>query len=364
MTGLEGVAGTVVRAQVWTEGAGFELVERPLDEVARDISGRPMAVATIDRALVCGSDRHTVSGKRSGAGPSVLGHEAVGRVLTGGDGLVAVDGSPLTPGDRVVWSVTASCGHCDRCERGLTAKCRRVLKTGHEPTTGSWPLSGGYATHIALHPGLALVRVPAHVSDDKAAMSACALGTVMACMEVVGDVRGRRVVVLGVGMLGVCAVAVAVARGAAEVIAVDVAGERRALALRLGAAQAFSPDEFANADHGAAVVDVAIELSGAASSVQTALDITGIGGIVVLAGSVTPLPRIELDAESVTRSWTTIRGVHNYEPRHLAQAIDFVATEKFPIDHLFAAPVPLEQLPSLFTAPLPHGILRATCTPA
>ena len=173
---------TAIRAQVWTAGAGFSDVAF----APEDAGGWPLVA--IDLASVCGSDAHTVLGRRASPSPSILGHEAVGRVVALGDAPRRdVAGRPLAVGDRVVWSVTASCGACDRCAAGLTAKCRHVLKVGHEATTSGWPLSGGYATHLALHPGLAVVRVPDGVADGPAAMASCALATVMACLEAAGD---------------------------------------------------------------------------------------------------------------------------------------------------------------------------------
>lgn len=357
-----------VRAQVWTEGQGFKLhTWDSIDEIANPGN----AVAVIDRALVCGSDVHTVLGRRSSPSPSVLGHEAVGRIVVLPSARSDVNGTPLSVGDRVVWSVTASCGECDRCARGMTAKCRRLLKTGHEKLTGPWPLSGGYATHIELLPGLALVKVPPTVSDNMAAMSACALGTVMACIERASELAGRRVLVLGAGMLGVCAIAVAKRRGAKSITAVDTSDDRRRLALRVGADQAFAPGELASLPPsegigerpGGGGFDVIIELSGAHSSVQSALHAGDIGATIVLAGSVATIPPVSVDAEAITRSWTRVCGVHNYEPRHLAEAIDFCAQPGFEIEELFAPPIPLADLPEVFEHGPTPGVLRHSVTP-
>ncbi|BBZ04429.1 alcohol dehydrogenase [Mycolicibacterium chitae] len=318
--------GTKVQAQVWLGAGEFALREFDLPS-----PGRGETVVEVDLATVCGSDVHTVRGRRPGPHPSVLGHEAVGRIAALGDGVVDHAGAPLSIGDRVVWSVTAVCGDCDRCRRGHSAKCRRLLKTGHEPLTGPWPLSGGYASHILLHPGLTLVRVPDVVPDASAAMSACALATVMACVEAAGELTDRRVVISGLGMLGLCACAVAAARGAI-VEARDPDPQRRTLARRFGAARAVPPDA-ADPDPAA---DVLIELSGAPDAVTTAPRLVDIGGRVVLAGSVAPRGTVPVDPEHLVRSLITVVGVHNYEPRHLAEAVAFLAA---PTGYDFAAVV-------------------------
>ena len=66
-------------------------------------------LARISLATICGSDLHTVSGRRGADVPCVLGHEVVGTVAAP-TSLCAADGRPLREGDRIVWSLTTSCG--------------------------------------------------------------------------------------------------------------------------------------------------------------------------------------------------------------------------------------------------------------
>ena len=80
------MAGTA-RVAVWRGGA-----EVTLETVDLPAPGPGETLVEIDLATVCGSDHHTVSGRRPGACPSVLGHEGVGRIVG--------------TGRRVVWGVT------------------------------------------------------------------------------------------------------------------------------------------------------------------------------------------------------------------------------------------------------------------
>lgn len=337
------------QAQVWHGGHEFALTGFPAPTL-----GPGEAVAAIDLATVCGSDRHTVNGRRAGARPSILGHEAVGRIVeVHADGVRDVRGEPLRTGDRVVWGVTASCGHCDRCVRGLTAKCRRLLKTGHESVTSDWPLSGGYATHIHLRRGLTLVRVPVGVGDAAAAIAACAGATVVACLDAAGpqDLTGHRVVVNGAGMLGLFAGAMARYRGAEVVEVRDPSSERGELAVDFGATRSVVVPRGSRHMAEAAVFDIAVELSGASDGVRNCLASLDIGGCLVLAGSVAPAGTVELDPEALVRGRNTIVGVHNYEPEHLQTAVDFLAATagRHDWDAVVAAPRPLSALPELLT---------------
>lgn len=358
-------------ALVWHGDDEFRRTPMPAPEL-----GPGEALAAVELATVCGSDRHTVSGRRPGPCPSILGHEAVGRLVAVHDGgATDVQGRPLSVGDRVVWSVAASCGRCDRCRRGLTAKCLVLLKTGHEPLDGPWPLSGDFATHVHLRRGLGLVRVPDSVPDGAAAVAACAGATVMACVEAAGPVealRGRRVLVSGAGMLGLFACAILHDLGAAEIEVRDVHPDRLATALDFGATRAVRVGEQApvsTTEPGEETeprFDLAVELSGAPSSVRACLAALDLGGRLVLAGSVTPGPDLTVSPERIVRSWLSITGVHNYEPRHLQQAVDFLARAAGRYDWaaVIADPLPLSALPDLLLGPEPEPtILRRAVRP-
>ncbi|MGN2635261.1 zinc-binding dehydrogenase [Nocardia takedensis] len=337
---MDTVPARLSRAAVWS-GTGIEVREVPLPH-----PGPGELVVRVRLATVCGSDLHTVSGRRGGACPSVLGHEAVGVVTAAGTG------APASVGDRIIWSVTVTCGICARCRTGRTAKCERVRKIGHEAFTADWPLSGSYAEHIVLPAGTAVARVPDGVPDAVAAPAACATATVMATLEAAGDLTGRRVLVCGAGMLGVTAAAACVSAGALVTVT-DVDPARLRLAERFGGA----------ADSGGAV-DVVLDYSGAPAAIAAGVDRLDIGGVLVLAGSVAPGPALPLDPERVVRHLLTVTGVHNYEPRHLDRAIAFLerTANRFPWAEVVATPVDLDDLAAVLTTPAP-GILRAAVAP-
>lgn len=332
---MDSIAGlTTTVAAVWRGGSAVTLETVPLPE--------PTAgglVVAVDLATVCGSDRHTVAGRRDAPCPSVLGHEAVGHVVAAGEG------APAAAGERVVWGVTVSCGSCDRCVAGRTAKCRRLRKVGHEPFDGDWPLSGGYAAHLALPAGATLVPVPDTLPDVLAAPAACATATVMAALEAAGPLAGARVLICGGGMLGLTAAAAATDAGAAAVLVTEVDPGRRELAGAFGATATLPPDVPPPA------ADVALEFSGSSAAAATALAALDIGGRLVLAGAVTPVQPVPVDPERVVRHWLTITGVHNYEPRHLTEAIRYLDARRdaWPWQRLVSPPERLDQVGAILT---------------
>ena len=325
-------------AAVWHGGSQIAL-----HEVAIPRLDAGEVLARVRLATVCGSDLHTVAGRRAGACPSILGHEAVGEVVAG---------PGFAVGQRIIWSVTVSCGSCARCRGGRTAKCTGVRKAGHESFDGDWPLSGSYAEHIVLPRGATIAAVPDRMPDPVAAPAACATATVMATLEAAGPLAGRRMLVLGAGMLGLTAVAAGRDAGA-DVQVLDRNPERVRQAGDFGGRVS---------DGGA--VDVVVDYTVSTEAISAALARLDIGGRLVLAGSVMPAPALHVDAETVVRRWLTITGVHNYEPHHLAEAVDFLdrTRDRHPWAALVTAPLPLSRIAEALQ-PAPAPALRTAIAP-
>ena len=350
MTGLD------VRYALWHGVGRTVTVERLAGDVVLPSGG---VLVAVEAATVCGSDLHTALGHRAGPAPSVLGHEQVGRVVALGPGAPAptVTGLPVSIGDRVVWSVAASCGTCDRCTAGMPQKCRALRKYGHEESTADWTLNGGFATHCVLLPGTAIAVVPEHLPAAVAAPAACATATVAAGLDAVDrPLAGARVLVTGAGMLGITAVAMAAAAGATVTVS-DPNAERRARAVCFGAETAVAPGSPVG------VVDVALELSGYPDAVETAVDALDVGGTAVLVGAVSASRPVSLDPERIVRGLLRIVGVHNYAPRHLAAAVAFLADTALPFADLVERPVGLDGVGHAVVTPPSAGNLRRLVVP-
>jgi putative phosphonate catabolism associated alcohol dehydrogenase len=344
-----------------------------LEEVGRPLVLRefPLPVPQAGETLVeviactlCGSDLHSLHGRRPVPLPTILGHEILGRVAAFGPGANGRDaaGQPLAVGDRVTWSIVASCGDCFFCRRDLPQKCLRQTKYGHEPLRPGRELTGGLADHCLLAAGTAIFRVPPNISDAVACPANCATATIAAALEAAGPLAGSRVLVMGAGMLGVTAAAWTRALGAADVVCCDVAPERLELAARFGATRTCSTAELPSAmaeltaGHG---VDVAFELTGSPEAFEAALPQVRIGGTVVLVGSVFPSRPVPLLLEQIVRRCLTLRGIHNYAPRHLAAALAFLdENREYPFETLVAPWQPLSAINEALATPLSPPALR------
>lgn len=332
----------------------------------------PSAGEVVVRVLgctLCGSDLHSVEGRRSVPIPTVLGHEIIGEVVAL-DEATRLDlfGAPLRAGDRITWAIVASCGRCFYCERGLPQKCLNAVKYGHEPLRSGRELLGGLAEHCLLVPGTAIVRLPDGLPLEVACPASCATATVTAGIESLGELRDRTVLVLGAGMLGLTACAMAKVRGATTVIAVDIDAVRRHQALTFGASHAVAPGELSElvpqltAGHG---VDAALECSGAPSAFSAAWPLMRLGGSIALIGSVFPSAPVPLALEQVVRRNLILRGIHNYQPAHLDAGVRFLAGQQstFPFASLVSEWFPLSEVSAAFDRARASGCVRIGVRP-
>ena len=317
------------------------------------------AVCRVTFSTICGSDLHTTTGRRVEPTPLILGHEIVGEIVKLDSGLKTDGfGNKLAVGDRISWTIMASCGECFFCKKGLPQKCVNLKKYGHasidDKELNSGPV-GGYSQYIYIMPGTTVYKVPDSLSDEIAAPANCALSTVVNAVETIGIEKNDIVMIQGAGLLGLNACALAVEAGAKEVIVTDVIDERLAMAKLFGATKTYNTLKVKEDDiltelkamSGGFGIDVVIEVCGAKQVVGLAIKALRIGGRYLLAGLVNPGSTLEgIDANQIIRKYITIKGIHNYRPEHLGTALKFLEKykDKYPFHKIVSKVYSLEQI--------------------
>lgn len=283
----------------------------------------------VEGCTICGSDVHTFLGRRSVQVPTVFGHEIAGRIVSFGSGNKRTDysGDHLEIGDFITWSVVANCDNCIYCNRGQPQKCVSNFKYGHKKHNPEEPWVGGLAEYILLVHGTKVFKIPEGLSLEVACPANCTTATNVAAFRVAGNLAGKVVLIMGAGMLGVTACAMAKFYGAKLVIVCDTNEKRLIKACEFGADQCTLPaslsDVVSNLTDGLGV-DIIFELTGAPVAFENAFECVGIGGKIILVGSVFPSAPVGLQMEMVVRKLLSIEGVHNYVPEDLAKALDFL----------------------------------------
>ena len=184
---------------------------------------------------------------------------------------------------------------------------------------------------------------------------------------------GDAVVIQGLGLLGLYGAAMAKARGARCVIGLD------AVASRLDAAKKFGADHVIDVGRTPAKAmtdevrklcrpdgaDVVIEVCGVPDVIPQGLQMLRTGGRYVLGGLVNPDANVMIDANILLRRWIIMRGIHNYHPRHLIQALDFVMAnrKRFPFKDIVDSKFALKDLDAAFKKASERTVLRAAIVP-
>lgn len=325
-------------------------------------------------SAICGSDLHTLDGRRQEPTPLILGHEIVGRVAKiGPGGAKDWDGELLSVGDLVTWSIIVACGECFFCHRNLPQKCEQLHKYGHCSCATGQPLTGGFADCIYLKPGTDIFRLPEGVSPEMAVPANCSLATVVNAMEASGLVAGDTALIQGAGLLGVYLTALCKQAGARKVIVADVNAARLRIAEQFGAdccvdLSLSTEDDLADlvaAYTRGRGVDVAFEVCGTDSVFDAGLRCLRTGGRYLVAGVVTSAAQVCIPGQSLTKRCLTFIGIHNYRAEHLAWGLAFLEqnASRLPLHLIVGQTFDLNELDQALDAARTGRSLRVAVRP-
>lgn len=213
----------------------LEIREVPVPE-----PGYGQALVRMKASSICGSDLRAIYRPREqGTGPEayrgvIAGHEPAGQVEEIGPGVTAV-----RPGDRVLVYHIAGCGLCHDCRSGWMISCSSERRAAY-----GWQRDGGHATFL-LAEERTLVALPDELSYLDGSLAACGLGTAYAACRRLQISGADRVLVTGLGPVGIGAAMIAQRLGA-EVIGVEASAARRQLAEELGIDSVAAADDVAS----------------------------------------------------------------------------------------------------------------------
>jgi S-(hydroxymethyl)glutathione dehydrogenase / alcohol dehydrogenase len=314
---------------------------------------------TIAAAGVCHSDLHVRRGEWQPPVPLVMGHEGSGIVTALGAGV-----SHLAEGDHVVLSWVAPCGQCRHCRAGREARCEvaaTIVATGGTLPDGTSRLSrdGETVYHYlgvssfaeeAVVPASGAIKVRDDAPLEVIALVGCAVATGVGAVTNTAAVEpGAQVAVIGCGGVGLSVIQGARLAGAGRIVAMDLRGEKLALAARLGATDVI---DVSAADAVQALrdlipdgVDYAFDAIGRISTTEQAISMLGLGGAAVLVGlpptgaraSFEPLVLAEADQRILGSNYGSVRPAID-----IPALVDRYMDGQLSLDELVSSRRPLE----------------------
>ncbi|MFL4475863.1 zinc-binding dehydrogenase [Paeniglutamicibacter sp. MACA_103] len=362
------------------DGTGSYADSRPLaiEELATPGPRAGEVGVDIIYSSLCHSDLSVINGSRPRPLPMALGHEAVGRIASLGEGT-----GHLSIGTKVVLVFVPGCGSCRACAAGRPALCHRaaVSNTSGDLLHGPALLRGAGGERINHHLGVSafadhavvaaesVVPVDEDVPDEVAAMFGCAVLTGIGAVRHTARMeKGQSVIVYGLGAVGLAAVMGAVLVGAGSIIAIDPNTAKHGLALAAGATAVGTPEQ-ARALVAAATgdgVDVAIEASGSARVIAEALEVLTRGGAVICVGL--PHPEAELTVPALTFAGAGKRLLGSYmgDARPAEDIAFFVGAwraGRLPVHLLHSDTRPLEEINEALDALAEGKVIRRLLRP-
>jgi threonine dehydrogenase-like Zn-dependent dehydrogenase len=316
----------------------------------------------VDCCTLCGSDAHLWEGKITAKGvvtPIVPGHEMMGQIVAmEPSGQLDALGRRLREGDRIVWT-EASCGHCYDCsvlQQPVMCSNRRfgIRQRADQPPYAI----GGLVDHCYVEPGSPRLLLGDDIKDTWAAASGCALKTVVRAFERAGSIgAGTTVVIQGSGPLGLFATAMAVSRGARQVITIGAPELRLDLARRWGATELVSIDKMPTVEQRVARVleltgrgaDLVMDFAGAPTSTVEGILMAAKHGRHMVVGTISPSP-LPIPNQLIMQKELTIVGSTPGDIGTHHRAIEFLREfgGRFDWDAMFSPPVELaDAMPAL-----------------
>ena len=191
--------------------------------------GHGQVLVQMKASSICGSDIRAIYRAHLGKGPegyqpgTIAGHEPCGQIVEVGPGC-----KEFKVGDRVILYHISGCGCCDDCKAGYMISCHNDARAAY-----GWQRNGGHAPYLLAEENTC-VHLPDELTYLDGALVACGFGTAWEALTRMKLNGQDRLLITGVGPVGLAAAMLGRALGAREIIGVDTSADRLALAKKLG----------------------------------------------------------------------------------------------------------------------------------
>ncbi|RLE88383.1 MAG: alcohol dehydrogenase [Thermoprotei archaeon] len=318
------------------------LIKEPLEAEVVDLDIPTLSpsevLVRVKACGICGTDIHIYEGKHLAKYPIIPGHEISGEVVATGEAV-----EDFKVGDRVVINPNIYCGRCYYCRKGYVHFCEKWIAIGIGRP-------GGYAEFVAV-PEKSLHRMPNNLSFEEAAL----VEPIACCLrgQDLIDIRlGDRVLIYGLGPIGLIHLQLAKLRGASLIIGAEIIEKRIELGENLGADVVLNPtkDDVAKVvkelTHGRGV-DVVIEATGNPKVLEEAINVLDYGGRILVFGVSPPESRVPISPFVIYRKELRLVGSFT-NPLTTDRAISVLASRTIRVTPLITHKIELNEVLEYF----------------
>ena len=317
---------------------------------------------------ICHTDEFTLSGSDpEGLFPAILGHEGAGIVREVGAGVKSVK-----VGDHVIPLYTPECRECEYCLHPKTNLCQSIRSTqgqGLMPDgTSRFSLGGNKLFHymgcstfsnFTVLPEIAVAKIREDAPFDKVCYIGCGVTTGIGAVVFEAKVEiGSKVVVFGLGGIGLNVIQGARLAGADMIVGVDLNESKKELAEKFGMTHFVNPKDMQASEVAPYLVnltgggaDYSFECIGNVTTMRQALECAhkGWGESVIIgvagAGQEISTRPFQLVTGRVWRG-TAFGGARGRTD--VPKIVDWYMNGKINIDDLITHTMPLERINEAF----------------
>lgn len=326
-----------MRAAVWHGYKDIRIEEKEIPIPEPD-----EVLIRVDWAGICGTDRHEYVGPNfipverphrltGRVAPLTIGHEFSGRIAALGAGVTG-----WSVGDAVTANGSLSCGACEACRSGRFNICSRLgfLGVGDD---------GAFADYVKVK-ARRLFAIPEGVNQREAAVAeplACGIHAT----NLLGDITGKDVVIIGPGIIGLSAMFGAKYAGAGRILVAGIGDYRKDLIESYGCAYVDSSvvdlQETVTAWTDGRMADVVYECIGAEATLDQAIRVSKPGAKIMVMGVFGKRPQVDMNTVQEAERVLYTSQAHVDE---ITTALEYLRSGKIHADELITREVTLDTL--------------------
>lgn len=326
-----------MKAAVWH---GYKDVR--IEEVPEPSPKAGQVKIRVDWAGICGTDRHEYEGPNfipvkkphrltGRVAPLIIGHELSGTIVELGE-----DVEGWSVGDRVTANGSLTCGTCEACRSGRYNICQKLgfLGVGDD---------GAFADYVVVE-AAKLFSIPEGVSQREAAVAeplACGIHAT----NLLGDIAGKDVVVIGPGIIGLSAFFGAKYAGAGRILVSGIGDYRKELIEKYGGTYVDSSrvdlEEYVTEWTGGNLADVVYECIGAEKTLDQAVRISKPGAKIMVMGVFGKKPVVDMNTLQEAERILYTSQAHVNE---ISTALEYIRDGKIRAEELITREVTLDTL--------------------